>query len=102
MRLATGLVLLLAIVIWLFEPDGANTQQTAGVGLYGLAVLFIAFIFSLRREVSVHVRGGSEITSLSGHRKLYVLLPMIAIGSMLVLFPHDVACAVHLKGYVCS
>jgi thiol:disulfide interchange protein len=74
--------------------------QTAGFRFWGAALLVIAVILTFRREISVSV-GNTEKTTLCGWRKAYVLIPAYGIGAAVSLWPHQIACAVHLRGYVC-
>ena len=64
-----------------------------------LLVTSLAFTFMRRIQVMV---GNTELKPLEGWRKAYVLIPTYAIGLAVTTFPHEVACTVHLKGYVCG
>lgn len=101
MRFVLGIAVFCAIGVAVVQPGGALSRQAMWVRLYGVAALFIALVFSLRQQISVHVRGGKELATLSGRKTLYVILPLFLIGTSLVLFPHEVACAIKLRNYVC-
>jgi Ca2+/H+ antiporter len=75
--------------------------QTAGFRFWGLALLATSLVFTLRRTIPVSL-GNTELSPLEGWRKTYVLVPMYAIGLAVSLWPHQVACAVSLRGYVCE
>lgn len=74
--------------------------QTAGFRFWGVALLFTALAMTFRPEIPVSL-GNSEKTTLRGWRKACVLVPAYGIGAAVSLWPHQIACAVHLRGYVC-
>ena len=75
--------------------------QTEGFRMWGIGLLVISVMLSFRKEIPVHL-GSREVALLSGWRKAYGLVPAYSIGILVSLFPHAVACSVHLKGYQCS
>lgn len=75
--------------------------QTAGFRFWGLALVVTSLVFTVRRTIPVTL-GNTELTPLEGWRKAYVLIPTYLIGAAVSLWPHQVACAINLRGYVCS
>jgi hypothetical protein len=75
--------------------------QTAGFRFWGLALLVTSIVFTARRTIPVTL-GSTELTPLEGWRKAYVLVPTYSIGTVVSLWPHQVACAINLRGYVCA
>ena len=92
-----GFVLLAGISVIVHELLG----QAAGFRFWGLALLVTSVVFTVRRTIPVTL-GNTEITPLEGWRKAYVLVPMYFIGAVVSVWPHQVACAINLRGYVCS
>jgi hypothetical protein len=74
--------------------------QTAGFRVWGIALLLTSVIFTVRRNIPVTL-GRTKITPLEGWRKAYVLVPTYCIGAAVALWPHQVACTVNLRGYLC-
>lgn len=68
---------------------------------WGLMLLATSLAFTFMKRIPVTV-GNTELKPLEGWRKAYVLIPTHAIGLAVSTFPHEVACAVNLKGYVCG
>ncbi|WP_428415728.1 hypothetical protein [Methylibium sp.] len=75
--------------------------QAAGFRFWGLALLVTSVVFTARRTIPVTL-GNTELTLLEGWRKAYVLVPTYAIGTVVVLWPNQVACTINLRGYVCA
>lgn len=61
----------------------------------------VSVVFTFMNRIPVTL-GNKDLKPLEGWRKAYVLVPSYAIGVAVSLFPHEVACAVNLKGYVCG
>lgn len=74
--------------------------QTEGVRFWGIGLLVTSLVFTFLPRIPVFM-GNRELAPLEGWRKAYVLAPAYAIAILVTAFPHQVACAVHLKGYVC-
>lgn len=74
---------------------------TEGVRAWGMGLLAVSVFFTFRKEIPVTI-GRTEVTSLVGFRKALVLVPTYAIGLLISFKPHEVACAVHLKRYICE
>jgi thiol:disulfide interchange protein len=92
-----GFVLLAAASFVVHEWLG----QAAGFRFWGLALLVAAVVFTARRTIQVTL-GNTALTPLAGWRKAYVLVPAYAIGTVVSLWPHQVACAINLRGYLCA
>ncbi|WP_428506926.1 hypothetical protein [Roseateles sp.] len=75
--------------------------QREAFRFWGLMLLVTSLAFTFMKRIPVTV-GNTELKPLEGWRKAYVLIPTYAIGLAVTTFPHEVACAVHLKGYVCG
>jgi hypothetical protein len=75
--------------------------QREAFRFWGICLVLVSSVFALLKRIPVHV-GDRELRPLEGWRKAYVLVPSYAIGLAVALFPHEVACAVNLKGYVCG
>lgn len=78
-----------------------NFGQREAFRFWGLIVLATSVAFTFMKRIPVTV-GNTELRPLEGWRKAYVLVPTCAIGAAVILFPHEVACAVNLRGYVCG
>ncbi len=74
--------------------------QTEGFRIWGIGLLVVSVVFTIRKEISLSI-GHRELSPLTGLNKGLVLLPTYAIGTLVTLYPHQVACTVNLKGYVC-
>ncbi|MCZ8072778.1 MAG: hypothetical protein O9341_01480 [Paucibacter sp.] len=75
--------------------------QREAFRFWGLMLLVTSLAFTFMKRIPVTV-GNTELKPLEGWRKAYVLIPTYAIGLAVTAFPHEVACAVNLKGYVCG
>jgi hypothetical protein len=92
-----GFVLLTGLWYLIHQKFG----QTEGVRVWGIGLLLVSVIFTLRAEIPIHVNGRA-VAILSGWRKACVLVPTYTIGGLTTVFPHAVACGVSMKGYVCT
>lgn len=102
-RLSTGQILgVIAFVciaaIWQFVH--LRFGQTEGFRVWGIGLLVVALVLSFMQNIPVHI-GNREVSQLVGWRKAFVVLPAAAIGSLVSFYPHQVACSISLKGYVC-
>lgn len=75
--------------------------QREAFRLWGIALVVVSVVFTFMRRIPVTI-GNTELKPLEGWRKAYVLVPTYAIGMVVAFFPHEVACAVNLKGYICG
>jgi hypothetical protein len=75
--------------------------QTEGFRVWGVGLLIVALALSLKQSIPLHV-GNREPTQLAGWHKMTVVLPTIVIGCAVSFYPHQVACSISLKNYVCS
>jgi hypothetical protein len=75
--------------------------QREAFRLWGIGLLLASVVFTRMRRIPVSF-GNKELQPLEGWRKAYVLGPTYTIGIGISLFPHEVACAVNLKGYICG
>jgi hypothetical protein len=90
---------LLLAVAWYIVHE--TLGQTASFRFWGAALLIAAVVLTCWKTIPVTL-GNTEITPLEGWRKAYVLVPAYGIALAVVIWPHAVACAVNLRGYVCS
>ena len=74
--------------------------QREGFRFWGIALLVTSVIFTLRKQIPVTL-GNRELAPLEGRRKAYVLVPCYCVAVAVSFFPHEVACSVNLRGYVC-
>jgi hypothetical protein len=74
--------------------------QTEAFRVWGIGLLIVALVLSLRQSIPLHV-GNRKPTQLAGWHKMIVVLPAIAIGCAVSFYPHQVACSISLRGYVC-
>ena len=75
--------------------------QTESLRFWGIGLLVTSIVFTFLPRIPVFI-GYRELAPLEGWRKAYVLVPSYVIAILVTAFPHHVACAVHLKGSVCS
>jgi hypothetical protein len=75
--------------------------QREAFRLWGIGLLIVSVVFTIMRRIPVSL-GSKDLEPLEGWHKAYVLVPTYAIGLGVCLFPHEVACAVNLKGYICG
>ena len=75
--------------------------QREAFRLWGIGLLVVSVVFTFMRRIPVRL-GNRQLEPLEGWRKAYVLAPTYAIGICVTLFPHEVACAMNLKGYLCN
>jgi hypothetical protein len=87
------------VVVWTMVD--AIFGQREAFRVWGFGLLLMSVVFTVLRRIPVTL-GNKEIAPLEGWRKAYVLVPTYAIGICVSLFPHEVACAVNLKGYICG
>ena len=90
-----------AILAAVWHLVGSNFGQTASFRFWGIALLVISLIFTCLKSIPVTL-GDKEVEPLVGWRKAYLLIPMYIVGALVSVFPHEVACAVNLKGYICQ
>ncbi len=90
---------ILLAAVWYIVHE--TLGQTEGFRFWGAALLVTAVFFTSRKTIPVTL-GQTEIKPLQGWRKAYVLVPSYCIAIAVVLWPHQVACAVNLRGYVCG
>lgn len=74
--------------------------QTEALRVWGIGLLVVALVLSLRQSIPLQV-GNRKPTQLSGWHKMIVVLPALAIGGLVSFYPHQVACSISLKNYVC-
>jgi len=74
--------------------------DTEGFRVWGLAILVLSSFYLFVAEIPVAI-GFRSLPPLRGWRKAYVIGPAFLIGLAVSLHPHQVACAIHLRGYVC-
>ncbi len=74
--------------------------QAEGFRMWGIGLLVVSVALTFRASIPVHF-GRRQVGELVGWRRAYVLLPAYIIGGLVTLFPHQVACTISLKGYVC-
>jgi hypothetical protein len=75
--------------------------QTEGFRFWGLGLLVVSVVFTVQRTIPVTL-GNKELRPLEGWRKAYVLGPTYLIGVAVSLWPHEIACAINVRGYVCA
>ena len=75
--------------------------QREAFRLWGIALLVVSVVFTFMRRIPLTL-GNRQVEPLEGWRKAYVLVPTYAIGVCVTLFPHEIACAVNLRGYICN
>lgn len=75
--------------------------DTEAFRLWGAALLLVSVGLSRLNSIPVYF-GPKQVGFLEGWRKLYVLVPSYMIAVLVCAFPHQVACAVNLRGYVCG
>lgn len=75
--------------------------QREAFRFWGIGLLAVSVVFTFIRSIPVTL-GSKELAPLEGWRKAYVLVPTYAISIVVIVFPHEVACAVNLKGYICG
>jgi hypothetical protein len=64
-------------------------------------LLAVSVCFTSQKEIPLTI-GRTEVTPMAGWRKVLVHVPTFAIGLLISFKPHEVACAVNLKNYVCD
>lgn len=75
--------------------------QREAFRFWGICLVLTSIVFTFMKRIPVSV-GKTELRPLEGWRKAYVLVPCYAMGWAVTSFPHEVACAVNLRGYVCG
>ena len=90
-----------AALAWLWHAVHVRFGQTEGFRVWGAAGLVVSVILTFRDEIPVYL-GKREVARLKGSRKLYALAPFYFVFIVVAVFPHEVACAVRLKAYVCA
>ena len=75
--------------------------QQEGLRFWGICLVLTSIVFTFMKRIPVSV-GRKALRPLEGWRKAYVLVPCYAIGLAVTSFPHEVACAVNLRGYGCG
>ena len=75
--------------------------DTEAFRLWGLALLLVSVALTFLKEIPVYF-GPRQVGALEGWRKLYCLIRSYTIALAVCAFPHQVACAVNLKGNVCG
>jgi len=75
--------------------------QTEAFRMWGIGLLAVALVLSINRSIVVHI-GSRKVSRLVGWRKAFVVLPAFVIGGLVSFYPHQVACSIALKRYVCS
>ena len=88
----------LVAAVWYIVHDLFG--QTAGFRFWGVMLLLTAVFLTLRRTIPFAI-GSTDLAPLQGWHKAYVLIPAYCIAICVIVWPHQVACAVTLKGYVC-
>jgi hypothetical protein len=73
--------------------------EAAGDRFWGAALLLAAVLLMFRKVLPVSL--GSFRTTLVGWRRLCVLVPAALLGLVVVLYPHEAACALHFRHRVC-
>jgi hypothetical protein len=74
--------------------------DTEGFRVWGLAILLVSFFYLFVAEIPVAI-GSRSFPPLKGWRKADVIAPAFLIGLVVSLHPHEVACALYMRGYVC-
>jgi hypothetical protein len=74
--------------------------DNAGDRFWGTGLLVTSIWFLFAKEIPISL-GSQVITSLTGWRKAYVLVPAFALGLAVVLAPHELRCALHSRHRVC-
>jgi hypothetical protein len=82
---------------------GASSMldQREAFRFWGVGLLAASLVATFLPRIPVRL-GYTELRPLEGWRKAYVLVPTYIIGITATFFPHEVACAVRLKGYICA
>jgi hypothetical protein len=75
--------------------------QREAFRFWGVTLVAVSVVLTFMRRIPITV-GNTELKPLEGWRKAYVLVPSYAIGVAVSLFPHEIACGVNLRGYVCG
>ena len=75
--------------------------QREAFRFWGICLLGTSMVFTLMKCIPLQI-GEGEPRMLEGWRKAYVLFPSYVIGLAVALFPHQIVCAINLKGYVCA
>ena len=65
------------------------------------ALLLISVGLTFAKRIPVY-SGPKQLAVLEGWRKLCVLVPSYSIALSVCFFPHQIACAANLRGYVCG
>jgi len=74
--------------------------DAAGDRVWGIGLLVVAIAFIFIAEIPVSM-GSRTLTPLRGWKKSYVVVPALVIGLAVALYPHEVACTLHLRNRVC-
>lgn len=90
--------LLLATIAW--ATVHRVFGQAAGVRAWRVTLLLVLIVLSVRG--SIPLRLGSLEANLTGAAKWMLVAPVYAVALAVSVFPHELACAIHLKGYLCS
>ena len=99
-RQAIGVVAFV-LMAWVWHMVHTIFGPTEGFRFWGFGLLLVSVVFTARDSIPVTV-GNKQLKPLEGWRKSYVLVPTYAIGFLVAAFPHQIACAVNLRGYVCQ
>ena len=91
--------LLLGVAWWWV---GQRFGQAAGVRVWGIGLLVAAAALSFRSELPIYLGNRHVLATFRGWHKAYVLVPLFLIGVLVAAYPHEIACAIGLRGYKCT
>jgi hypothetical protein len=92
------IVFLTAVAAW--QIVHIRFGVTEGFRVWGIGLLLVASMYLFVKEIPIHV-GSRPFSPLTGRRKAFALIPAILIGLAISLYPHEVACSVHMRGHIC-
>lgn len=93
-----GFIIVIGISFFLQNMLG----DTAVVRYWGVVIVGVTLVMSFMPEIPVFVKGNEEPSViLKGWNKALFLVCLSLIGLLIAIYPHEVACAINLKGYKC-
>lgn len=100
MRYFGRFVLFISLVISWVVIDYFFGQKEA-IQFWGIGLLSVSISFIFLTKLPVGIRGKVASFYLTGWSKAFVIIPGMVLGLSLTFYPHDVACFIELRGYVC-